>query len=349
MASFGYVPDVNFLIPYKTIEETNIHLIENPPQEHDALIATLPLEPFLERPFSFDQPYRLYKGVWIAEKMLRGTLVMQQCFKSRPTDIFLTSFPKSGTTWLKAMIFSTLTRTNCSLDKHPLLTHNPHQCVPYMELQFATGRRQIIDVIPSPRVMSTHLPYFLLPNSITESSCRIVYVWRDPKDVIVSMWYFVQKILGGPDKMVTFDQFYEFFCQGLNSLGPIWNHILGYWEESKRRPEKILFLKYENILQEPVKYAKQLAHFIGCPYSEMEENQRVVEQIVELCSIKKMKDFDVNKDGNRATSSTDVRVSKEYFFRKGEAGDWKSHMTKEMAERLDTLIKEKFKGSGLQI
>ncbi|KAJ1689752.1 hypothetical protein LUZ63_013907 [Rhynchospora breviuscula] len=318
MASFGYVPDVNFPIPYKTIEETNIHLIEKPPQEHDALIATLPLEPVYERPFSIGHPLRLYKRVWMGEKMLRGTLVMQQCFKSRPTDIFLASFPKSGTTWLKAMIFS--------------------QCAPFMEVEFATGR-----------MMNTHLPYFLLPDSITESSCRIVYVWRDPKDVLVSMWYFVQKILGGPDKIVTFYQFYEFFCQGVDTFGPIWNHILEYWEESRRRPEKILFLKYENILQEPVKYAKQLAHFIGCPFLEMEENQRVVEQIAELCSIKKLKDFNVNKDGDRVTSSMDVHISKGYFFRKCEAGDWKNHMTQEMVERLDTLIKEKFKGSGLQI
>ncbi|KAJ1685342.1 hypothetical protein LUZ63_016732 [Rhynchospora breviuscula] len=349
MASFGYVPDVNFPIPYKTIEETNIHLIEKPPQEHDALIATLPLEPVYERPFSIGHPLRLYKGVWMGEKILRGTLVMQQCFKSRPTDIFLASFPKSGTTWLKAMIFSILARANCSLDTHPLRSLNPHQCVPFMEVEFATGRSKIIEVIPSPRVMNTHLPYFLLPDSITDSSCLIVYVWRDPKDVLVSMWYFVQKILGGPDKIATFDQFYEFFCQGVDTFGPIWNHILEYWEESRRRPEKILFLKYENILQEPVKYAKQLARFIGCPFSETEENQRVVEQIVELCSIKKLKDFDVNKDGDRVMSSMDVRISKGYFFRKGEAGDWKSHMTQEMAERLDTLIKEKFKGSGLQI
>ncbi|KAJ3685088.1 hypothetical protein LUZ61_014252 [Rhynchospora tenuis] len=227
MTSNDCAPHVDFLVPYKILQEANSHLIEKPPEEHDALIATLPLEPFCERPFGFDQPYRLYKGVWIYELFLRGTLAMQQRFKSRPTDIFLASIPKSGTTWLKAMIFATLTRTNNSLDQHPLDTHNPHQCVPYMEVKFATGRSQILEVIPSPRVMNTHLPYSLLPNSIKESSCRIVYVWRDPKDVLVSMWFFAQKILGGADKMVTFNQFYEFFCQGLNSYDPTWNHILG--------------------------------------------------------------------------------------------------------------------------
>ncbi|KAJ1689753.1 hypothetical protein LUZ63_013908 [Rhynchospora breviuscula] len=196
--------------------------------------------------------------------------------------------------------------------------------------------------------MNTHLPYSLLPHSITESSCRIVYVWRDPKDVIVSMWYYAQKILGGADKMVTFDQFYEHFYQGLNSYGPIWNHVLGYWEESKRRPEKILFLKYEHILQEPVKYAKQLAHFMGCPYTKTEENQGVVEQIVELCSFKTLKDFNVNKYGKSQTPVNSY-IANACFFRKGEAGDWKNHMTCEMDERFDTITKEKFNGSGLQI
>ncbi|KAJ1689678.1 hypothetical protein LUZ63_013833 [Rhynchospora breviuscula] len=349
MTSYDYIPNDDFHIPYKTIEEANSHMIEKTPEKHDALIATLPLQPVFERPFGIGPLHRLYKGVWIPEEIIRGTLELQQCFKSRPTDIFLASFPKSGTTWLKAMIFFTLTRTNYSLDQHPLSTHNPHQCVPYMEEEFATGRSKIIEVISSPRVMNTHLPYALLPDSIKESGCRIVYVWRDPKDVLVSRWYFAQKILGGADKMVTFDRFYEFFYQGQNSFGPIWNHVLGYWEERKRRPEEILFLKYEHILQEPVKSAKQLAHFMGCPFSETEENQGVVEQIVELCSIKKLKDFDVNKDSDLSTSKFNVHISNAYYFRKGETGDWKSHMTREMAERLDTLIEEKFKGSGLQI
>ncbi|KAJ4798570.1 Sulfotransferase [Rhynchospora pubera] len=350
MANYDSAPHADVPIPYKIIEETNSHLIDEPTKEHDTLIASLPLQPSLERTITFAGHTRLYKDVWMRENIIRGILVMQQCLKTRPTDIFLASFPKSGTTWLKAMIFATLTRTNRSIDQHPLHTHNPHQCVMFMDVGFATGRSQIIENIPSPRVMSTHLPYFLLPDSITESNCRIVYVWRDPKDVLVSMWYFVQKILGGADKIATFDQYYKNFYEGLNSYGPIWNHVLGYWEESKRRPEKILFLKYENILQEPVKCAKQLAHFLGRPYSEAEENQGVVEQIVELCSIKTLKNLDVNKDGNHATSTApNVHISHAYYFRKGETGDWKSHMTQEMAERFDTMIEEKFKGSGLHI
>ncbi|KAJ3685089.1 hypothetical protein LUZ61_014253 [Rhynchospora tenuis] len=87
---------------------------------------------------------------------------------------------------------------------------------------------------------------------------------------------------------------------------------------------------------------------MSCPYSEIEENQNVVEQIVELCSFKILKDFDVNKYGKHLTR-VDIDFRNAHFFRKGEAGDWKNHMTQEMAERLDNITKEKFKGSGLEI
>ncbi|KAJ4753256.1 Sulfotransferase [Rhynchospora pubera] len=181
MANYETVCPAGVPVPYKTILEANSRLIKNPPEEHNDLIATLPIHSFIMRPATFQNQLRLYKGNWINQSFLRGALAMQQHFKSSPTDLFLASFPKSGTTWLKAMIFATMTRTSYPLNQHPLCTHNPHQCITSIEKELSIGNSQIIEAIPSPRAMSTHLQYSILPESITNTDCRIIYVWRDPK------------------------------------------------------------------------------------------------------------------------------------------------------------------------
>jgi len=329
------------LIPFKAIEEANQNLIESPPQAYDDLINTLPLKLYGPRRL------RLYRGFWISELFLQGALTMQDKFKSRPSDLFLASYPKSGTTWLKALIFATLTRTSYPLDQHPLLANNPHQCVAYLDLLFSSGRKALVEAIPSPRILSTHLPHSVLPDSISSSDCKIIYICRDPKDALVSQYHFLyyDQSRKGADLS---DEIFEMFREGSSPFGPIWDHVLGYWQDSLRRPENVLFLKYEEMLQEPTKHLKRLAEFIRCPFSETEEKQGMVEQIVELCSFEKLKNLDVNKT-TKFQLDTNRFVSHAAYFRKGAAGDWRNHMTREMAQQFDDIAEEKFRGTGLAV
>jgi estrone sulfotransferase len=50
------------------------------------------------------------------------------------------------------------------------------------------------------------------------------------------------------------------------------------------------------------------------------------------------------KDGSDYLQSTELR-----FIRKGEVGDWKNHMTPEMAERFDAWTEENTRGTGLNL
>jgi hypothetical protein len=125
-----------------------------------------------------------------------GVPAVHSCFEPRPTDVFLASYPKSGTTWLKALAFAMLKRSMhppCDKD-HPLRGGSPHDIVRFLKIEFST--RDEFEALTSPRVLSTHLPYSLLPSSITEecSGCRIVYICREPKDALVSYWLFTRKV-----------------------------------------------------------------------------------------------------------------------------------------------------------
>ncbi|KAG5564533.1 hypothetical protein RHGRI_000647 [Rhododendron griersonianum] len=227
-------------------------------------------------------------------------------------DVLLISTPKSGTTWLKALIFATMKRTCYTNSTHPLLTTNPHDCVPFFEFE---------------------------PKSILDSGCKIVYLCRDPKDVLISMWYFLAKVRSKELPPLSLEETVDLFSRGIFGFGPFWDHVQGYWKASLECPERIFFITYEEMKRDTFVKVKRMAEFLGQPFSMEEETERVVEEIIELCSFGKLKNLEVNKNGSRNPS-----FKNDVFFRKGEVGDWRNHLTPQMVERLDQITNEKLPG-----
>ncbi|KAM6567967.1 hypothetical protein CsatA_027095 [Cannabis sativa] len=304
----------------------------------------------------------LYQNCWFPSNILPNVITFQKQFEAKDEDIILASFPKSGCTWLKALLFSILNRNkhdhyNKSIhqqcpapssrgNQHLLTTTTPHLLVPSFEFTIYANPEMMHELStrsPSPRSMSTHIPYAFLPDSIKHcSKSRIVYVSRNPLDVIVSLWHFAN---GHAERRLhdwSIEYFVDMFCGGDINFGPYWDHVLGFWKESLERPEKVLFLKYEDLKKDSVGQLKKIAKFVGLPFSQEEENDGVVEQILEMCSLSKLKNLDVNKYGEVRPN-----VHNKIFFRKGQVGDWINHLTPSMVERVNMIIKQKFSGSGL--
>jgi hypothetical protein len=166
----------------------------------------------------------------------------------------------------------------------------------------------------------------------------VLLIYRDQKDTAVSLWHFMKR--RHPD--LTFSEVHEAFCNGICMGGPAWDNILEFWYASNAEPTRVLFLTYEKVLQDPCDAVKKLAQFLGQPFSGAEEEAGVVTEIADLCSIDNLRNQKANKYG-----SIGGKFSHESFFRKRMAGDWTNHMTLEMAERLDSILREKLDGSGL--
>lgn len=114
-------------------------------------------------------------------------------FKSLPSDVILASFPKTGTTWLKSLLYSIINRSS----KENLVTKNPHDLVPILEVQVYTMPEESPNFptsdIHSTRIFCTHIPYQLLGKTLDSSECRVVYVTRNLKDTLTSTWHFMNK------------------------------------------------------------------------------------------------------------------------------------------------------------
>jgi hydroxyjasmonate sulfotransferase len=158
--------------------------------------------------------------------------------------------------------------------------------------------------------------------------------------MLVSMWHFARRVQ--PDLPLA--ELFEAACDGSCLSGPIWDHVLGYWNASMASPDTVLFLRSEEMLRDPAGNVRKIASFVGQPFSAAEETAGAVTDVVRLCGFKAMRSLKVNRTGTGTIASSFTNAT---HFRKGEARDWANHVRPEMAAWLDAVIAERLRGSGL--
>ncbi|OVA16912.1 Sulfotransferase domain [Macleaya cordata] len=333
------------LIHHKTLLEDEVQ--RNLTQESKELLSSLPREKGF---MILDHIYQ-YQGFWYTALHVQGVSTFQRRFKAHDSDLLLVTNPKSGATWLKALAFAIINRmhlNSTTTHQHPLLTKNPHELVPFLEhiymLDGMFPTDFIINSFAHPRLFSTHTPYGSLPESVKDSKCKLVYLCRDPTDTVISFWHFTNKLRPKDLEPNSLEEVFERFCEGVIEYGPFWDHILGYWKESLESPERVCFLKFEEMKKEPKVHFRKLAEFLGCPFSMEEEETGVIEEMLKLCSFENLSNLEVNKTGKMPISGFEYNT----FFRRGKIGDYVNYLTSGMIERLDQITEEKLHGSGLK-
>ncbi|PIA61853.1 hypothetical protein AQUCO_00200092v1 [Aquilegia coerulea] len=226
-------------------------------------------------------------------------------------------------------------------DMDPLIMNHPNALMPSLEVQFYRGNPSPdLSSLPSPRLLRTHLPYAALPESIKKSNCKIVYITRNPKDTLVSLWHFMNNSRPPGVNAVSLEVAFKSFCNGVHAFGPFFDHVLDYWKESLDNPQKILFMQFEEMKSDPKGQVKKLAAFLGKPFT----NDEQVEKVLWRCSLERLKNLEVNKTGIDPC----IGVPNSSYFRQGIVGDWKNHFTLEMSKELDEITRIRLENSGLE-
>ncbi|CAL1384845.1 unnamed protein product [Linum trigynum] len=244
------------------------------------------------------------EGFWYPAQHMESIAAFRSEFEPRKDDILLTSFIKTGTTWLKALCYNILDEE----ENDVLAKKNPHDVVPTLE-------------------------------AITCRGCKLVYVARNPKDTLVSMWHYLNKTSkADPASPFPLERAVEAFCGGVMPWGPFYEHVVGYWEESKERPDEVLFIKYEDLCRKPEEQVRKLASFLG------RRTSVDVEKVLWRSSLNRLKELEVNKNDVCAVAP---HIPNSIFFRTGTVGDWKNCLTPDMVQRIDSLARVKLQGTGL--
>lgn len=267
--------------------------------------------------------------------------------KIRPDDVWMVSYPRTGSTWAQEMVWCI--GNDLDFEKAKILAQLRTPIVEFTsivgnekgELKNIFGDSvEQVNNMPSPRYIKSHLPMGLLPLGINTVKPKLVYIARNPKDMCVSYYHYCKLI---HDFSGSFDDFCELFISGRAPIGPIWSHILGFWR--LRNEPNVLFLTYEYMKRDQEGAIRRTADFLGKTLSDKD-----VERLAEHLSFGKMKKnasvncegFIACKNGPEFLETTDLRT-----IRKGEVGDWKNFMSPEMVSRFDRWTEDNLRGTGL--
>jgi len=258
---------------------------------------------------------------------IAATKAMYVDFVPRPSDVFIVTYPRSGTVLMQMLLYQMTTDGNMEF------SHITEAC-PYLERAF-TNRRDL-EALPPPRIFKTH---FLL-SMICNGPGKCIYVARDGRDVAVSYYYFHKN---GRGFQGTFSEFFDRFLKGDVLYGSWFDHVadgLRY-----RNNHNVLFLTYDELVSNLEGSIKGVGEFCGfevpperiptilecCGIEFMRAHAEKFSPATEIEWYRKIKERQIMRNDNDRTS---VR-------RRGACGGWKEYLSDQEIIRYDRRLEEK--------
>ncbi|ETE61098.1 Sulfotransferase 4A1, partial [Ophiophagus hannah] len=111
-------------------------------------------------------------------------------------------------------------------------------------LEYPQPGLDIIKELTSPRLIKSHLPYRFLPSDLHSGESKIIYMARNPKDLVVSYYQF-HRSLRTMSYRGTFQEFCRRFMNDKLGYGSWFEHVQEFWQH--HMDSNVLFLKYEDM------------------------------------------------------------------------------------------------------
>ncbi len=164
-----------------------------------------------------------------------------------PTDIFINTYPKAGTTWVQQMVHQL--RSGGSMDFGEIC-----EVVPWLELAHDCGVNPLDQGGFEPRVFKTHLNWTRIPKG-----ARYIFVVRDPVATLRSFYSFFEGWLFEPGSISVADFASGWFMEGTGS-GNYWNFLVEWWPHLAGGD--VLAMAYEHMIGNPEAAVRRVAGFV---------------------------------------------------------------------------------------
>lgn len=220
--------------------------------------------------------------------------------------IWLASYPKSGTTWLRMLIVN-LSSTASPADINAL----------------ASGESGADELAIGVRFLKVHDAYRRSPNAgLADLGANgAIIIVRDPRDVAASLAAHKGSsvdeaiaLMGGLGETSS--------TSTLPQKLPHWSSHVVSWLEQRDIP--VHLIRYEDLLLDPVTSFRRALRFAGCA-----AGNDVIRRAVAYSTFEQLQ---------RQESTHGFREAQPYagrFFRRGIAGSWRSELTQAQVERIE--------------
>ncbi|XP_055547705.1 luciferin sulfotransferase-like [Wyeomyia smithii] len=252
-------------------------------------------------------------------------------FTVKPDDVWVASYPKSGTTWCQELVWLICNGLNFSAAKSESLRTR----FPFFDISLihdAIGGVSSFEKVrnmASPRFIKTHLPVSMLPKQYWDVLPKTVYIHRNVKSVAVSYYHHSKNIFYRGTK----EEFVKSFMKDLQFYSPIHSHVIGY--HSLEGCSNILFLRYEDLKCNLPDTVEKVCCFFGRSYDLDELNL-----LYEHLSFDSMKNNLACNYEDKTESDWQSKDRDERFIRRGQVDSWKEELTPSEAQEIDEWTRE---------
>jgi len=243
-------------------------------------------------------------------------------YKPEPTDVFIVTPPKCGTTWMQQIVHGLRTRGSMDFDEIS-------RVVPWINMAHDMGIDIYAPQVANPKAFKTHSKL----NEVPKGGKYIVVV-RDPCDALVSDYHFLGEMFFDKNSV----SLEEFAREDFIPDRGVHKHILAFWEQ--RNEENVLALCYENMKTDLPGTIERVAEFIGI---ELDEELKQI--VLKQSDIKFMQEHKSQFEDHliRKARSAAMRLPLDGQLNKvrnGQVGESKVAVPDEIKQELDVVWRD---------
>jgi hypothetical protein len=243
---------------------------------------------------------------------LRAPVVLFRHLGLRPEDVFVASYPRSGSTWLRFLLLELLTRDSAHFD-------SVNRTIPDV------GRhRGCPAILPGgARLIKTHEAY----RSIYQ---KAVYIVRDVRDVVLSEFAYEnarQRI------SEDFDAFLMLFLKSsVNGYGTWQEHVASWVDSPLESTGQLLLIKFEDLRAHTEGTLERVLDFLGLAADGRQIRQAIANNDVQRMQEKENQVSDIDGYSPRKTNGNG---NGSRFVRSGAVGRWRRRFSDEQVHLIE--------------